>query len=179
LPRPTRPPERAAAPAHRINEHIRITPVRLIGPAGEALGIVPTSEALAQAREALLDLVEIAANERPPVCKLMDYGKYRFQQSYKVKKAKAHQQKLKEIRLRPKIDAHDVDTKVGQARKFLEHKDRVQVYMLFRGRELQYVEEGKRILAEFVSKLADVAKVERSAAMEGKRLVAMLAPKQG
>lgn len=176
--RPSGPPERGAAPQHRLNEQIRLSPVRLIGPAGEPLGVVPTVDALAQAREAQLDLVEIAANERPPVCKIMDYGKYRYQQSHKAKKSKTHQQKLKEIRVRPKIGDHDVDTKVQQARKFLEHRDRVQVYVVFRGRELQHVDEGRRVLAGVLEKLADIAKVERSPLMEGKRLVVMLAPKQ-
>jgi translation initiation factor IF-3 len=181
LPRPhhlSRPLDRGAAPQHRLNEHIRLSPIRLIGPTGEPLGILPTAEALTKARDADLDLVEIAPNERPPVCKLMDYGKFLYQQSHKTKKSKTHQQKLKEIRVRPKIGDHDIDTKVAQARKFLEHKDRVQVYVVFRGREIQHVEEGKRVLAGFVEKLADVSKVERAPLMEGKRLVVMLAPKQ-
>jgi translation initiation factor IF-3 len=180
LPRPyrlSRPNERAAAPQHRINEHIRLTPIRLIGVEGEPIGIIPTAEAQARALEAGLDLVEVAPNERPPVCKLMDYGKFLYQQSHKAKKSKTHQQKLKEIRVRPKIGDHDVDTKVGQARKFLEHHDRVQVYVVFRGREMQHVEEGRRVLAAFVEKLADFAKVERAPLLEGKRLVVMLAPK--
>jgi translation initiation factor IF-3 len=130
------------------------------------------------ARAAELDLVEIAADERPPVCKLMDYGKFLYKQSHKNKKTRTHQQKLKEIRVRPKIGEHDVDTKASQARRFLEHKDRVQIYVLFRGRELQHVDEGKRVMAEFLEKLADVAKVERPPLMEGKRLVAVLCPKQ-
>jgi translation initiation factor IF-3 len=161
----------------RVNEQIRISPIRLIGAAGEQLGVIPTSQALDMAREANLDLVEVAANERPPVCKIMDFGKFRYQQSHKQKKAKTHQQKLKEIRLRPKTGDHDVETKVVQARKFLEHGDRVLVYVLFKGRELQHIDEGRRIMAQALEKLADLAKVERPPGMEGKRMTAMLAPK--
>src|SRR5208282_6276965 len=102
------------------------------------------------ARETNLDLVEVAATERPPVCKIMDYGKFRYQQSHKQKKTKTHQQRLKEIRLRPKTGDHDVDTKINQAKKFLEHKDKVLVYVLFRGRELQHIEEGKRIIDQIL-----------------------------
>jgi translation initiation factor IF-3 len=129
------------------------------------------------AREAQLDLVEVAAQERPPVCRIMDYGKYRYQQSRKKEKSKVHQQKLKEIRVRPKTGEHDVEVKVNQARKFLEHKDKVLVNVLFRGRELQHIEEGQRIIVGILEKLADVAKVERAPSMEGRRMTAMLAPK--
>jgi translation initiation factor IF-3 len=129
------------------------------------------------AREAQLDLVEVAANERPPVCKIMDYGKFRYQQSRKGTKTKPHQQKLKEIRVRPKTGEHDIDVKVNQARRFLEHKDKVLLNVLFRGRELQHVEEGKRIIDGMLQKLLDVAKIERPPLMEGKRMTAMLAPK--
>jgi len=129
------------------------------------------------AREANLDLVEVAANERPPVCKILDYGKFRYQQSHKKTKQKVHQQKIKEIRVRPKTGDHDVDTKINQARKFLEHKDKVLVNVLFRGRELQHIDEGKRILDAILEKLNDIAKIERPPSMEGKRMTAMLAPK--
>ncbi len=161
----------------RVNEQIRFTPIRLIGAGGEQLGIVPTSQAMEMAREANLDLVEVAPNERPPVCRIMDYGKYRYQQSHKQKKAKTHHQKLKEIRLRPKTGEHDVDTKINQARRFLEHKDKVLVYVLFKGRELQHIEEGRRIIEGVLEKLVDLAKVEKPPTMEGKRMSAMLAPR--
>jgi translation initiation factor IF-3 len=151
--------------------------VRLIGVNGEQLGVVTTAQALDLAREAQLDLVEVAPTERPPVCKIMDYGKFRYQQSRKGNKAKVHQQKLKEIRVRPKTGEHDIDTKVNQARKFLEHKDKVLVNVLFRGRELQHIEEGRRIIAGILEKLADLAKVEKAPSMEGKRMTAMLAPR--
>jgi translation initiation factor IF-3 len=129
------------------------------------------------AREAQLDLVEVAPAERPPVCKIMDYGKFRYQQTHKKAKNRPHQQKLKEIRVRPKTGEHDIDTKVNQARKFLEHKDKVLVKVLFRGRELQHIEEGRRIIAGILEKLADLSKVEKSPSMEGKQMTAMLAPK--
>src|SRR6478736_357956 len=152
------PPDRGP----RMNEQIRISPVRLIGAEGEQLGIVPTSQALEKAREAGLDLVEMAADERPPVCKILDYGKMRFQNSQKGNKAgRARQQKLKEIRVRPKTGDHDVETKVVQARKFLEHKDKVLVYVVFKGRELQHIEEGRRIITGILEKLQDLAKIEK------------------
>jgi len=160
-----------------MNEQIRISPIRLIGAAGEQLGIVPTAQAMEMAREAGLDLVEVAPTDRPPVCKIMDYGKHRYEQSRKQHKQKTHQQKLKEIRVRPKTGEHDVDTKINQARKFLEHKDKVQVNVLFRGREIQHIEEGRRIIIGILEKLADIAKVEKHPSMEGKRLTALLAPK--
>jgi translation initiation factor IF-3 len=161
----------------RINEQIRISPVRLIGANGEQLGVVPTSQALELAREANLDLVEVAANERPPVCKILDFGKFKYQQSHKRTKQKVHQQRLKEIRVRPQTGEHDVETKISQARKFLEHKDKVLVNVLFRGRQLQHIEEGRKIINAILEKLVDVAKVEKAPSMEGKRMTAMLAPK--
>ncbi len=161
----------------RVNEQIRITPIRLIGAAGEQLGIVPTQQAMEMAREAQQDLVEVAPQERPPVCKIMDYGKFRYQQSHKQKKAKTHQQKLKEIRLRPKTEDHDIETKANQAKKFLEHKDKVLISVVFRGRELQHIEEGKRILTMLLERIGENAKVEKPPTMEGKRMSAMLAPK--
>jgi translation initiation factor IF-3 len=161
----------------RVNEQIRISPIRLIGATGEQLGVVPTSQALELAREANMDLVEVAPTDRPPVCKIMDFGKFRYQQSRKGNKTKPHQQKLKEIRVRPKTGEHDVDTKVNQARKFLEHNDKVLVNVLFRGREIQHIEEGQRIIHGILEKLQDLAKVEKAPSMEGKRMTAMLAPK--
>ena len=161
----------------RVNEQIRIREVRLIAANGDQLGVVPTAQALEMAREAQLDLVEVAANEKPPVCRIMDYGKYRYQQSRKGTKTKVHQQKVKEIRVRPKTGDHAVDTKINQARKFLEHKDKVLVHVIFKGRELQHIEEGRRIIVHIPEKLADMAKVEKQPSMEGKRMTAMLAPK--
>src|SRR4051812_11736632 len=128
------------------------------------------------AREANLDLVEVAAQERPPVCKLLDYGKLRYEQSRKGGKNKVRQQKLKEIRVRPKTGDHDVETKANQARKFLEHNDKVQVTVLFRGREMQHQQEGRRVLDAILERLADVGKVERPPTMDGRKMTALIMP---
>ena len=139
------------------------------------MGIVPTSQALEKAREAGLDLVEVADDERPPVCKILDYGKMRFKNSQKGNKAtKVRKQKLKEIRVRPKTGDHDVDTKIAHAHKFLEHNDKVHVTVTFRGREMQHQEEGRRVLDMVLAGLAGVGKVERAPAMDGKRMTALL-----
>jgi translation initiation factor IF-3 len=160
-----------------MNEQIRLSPIRLIGAQGEQLGIVPTIQAIAQAREAGLDLVEVAAAERPPVCRILDYGKLKFATSQKGNKSsKVRQQKLKEIRLRPKTDDNDVNTKVVQARKFLEHNDKVQFTVIFRGREMQHQEEGRRVLHSVLEKLASVGKVERPPMMDGKKMTALIMP---
>lgn len=161
-----------------MNEQIRITPIRLIGAEGEQHGIVATAQALEMAREAGMDLVEVADKERPPVCKIMDYGKFKYAQSKKAHQ-KTHQQKLKEIRVRPKTGEHDVNTKIQQARHFLEHNDKVQVNVLFRGREMQHIEEGQRVMNQVLEALMEHCKVESPARMEGKRMVALLAPKPG
>jgi translation initiation factor IF-3 len=141
------------------------------------LGVIPTSQAMEKAREEGLDLVEVAPQEKPPVCRIMDYGKFRYEQSRKGSKAKVHQQKIKEIRVRPKTGNHDIETKITQARKFLEHKDKVLVNVLFRGRELQHIEEGERIIKHILEQLADCCKVEQQPRLDGKRMTAMLAPK--
>src|SRR5438477_12130757 len=140
----------------RINDQIRISPIRLIGPNGEQVGVIPTAQAMEMAREANLDLVEVASTERPPVCKIMDFGKFKVLQKQKAKeKTKSHQQKRKEIRLRPKTDQHDVETKINQPRNLLEDKDKVLVYVLYNGRELQHIEEDKRILEVTLQRLGD------------------------
>jgi len=159
-----------------MNEQIRITPIRLIGAESEQHGIVPTAQALEMARELGLDLVEVSATERPPVCKIMDYGKHKYSQSKKTHQ-KTHQQKLKEIRVRPKTGDHDIQTRVHQAIQFLEHNDKVQVNVLFRGREMQHIEEGRRVMDQVMAALLDHCKVESAPRMEGKRMVALLAPK--
>jgi translation initiation factor IF-3 len=164
----------------RLNEQIRLSPIRLVGAAGEQLGIVPTAQALEMAREAGLDLVEVAASERPPVCKILDYSKMRFTNSQKNNKAgKVRQQKTKEIRVRPKTGDHDVDTKVTQARKFLEHNDKVQVTVNFRGREMQYQQEGRRVLDSVIEKLSDVGKIESAPRMDGKKMTVLIMPIKG
>ena len=141
------------------------------------MGIVPTAQALERAREAGLDLVEVAADECPPVCKILDYGKMRFKNSQKGNKAaKVRKQKLKEIRVRPKTGDHDIDTKIAHARKFLEHNDKVQVTVIFRGREMQHQEEGRRVLDAVLAGLAGVGKVERPPAMNGKKMTVLVMP---
>lgn len=159
-----------------MNDRIRISPIRLIGAEGEQHGIVPTMQAMDMARELGMDLVEIVPNEQPPVCKIMDYGKHKYAQSKKAHQ-KQHQQKLKELRVRPKTGEHDVDTRVNQARKFLEHGDKVLLKVQFRGREMQHIEEGRRIMDGMLEKLVDCAKLEKPPQMEGKLMSAMLAPK--
>jgi translation initiation factor IF-3 len=166
------PPERGP----RMNEQIRISPVRLVGANGEQLGLVPTAQALERAREAGLDLVEVAAGERPPVCKILDYGKLRFEASQKGGKNNVRQQRLKEIRVRPKTGEHDVQTKVNQARKFLQNNDKVQVIVLFRGREMQHIEEGRRVLDLVLGGLADLGKVERPPSMDGRKMTVLIMP---
>jgi translation initiation factor IF-3 len=159
-----------------MNEQIRISPIRLIGAEGEQHGIVPTAQALEMAREVGMDLVEIAAQERPPVCKIMDFGKHKYEQSKKAHQ-KTHQQKLKELRVRPKTGDHDIDTRVNQAKKFLEHGDKVLLRVQFRGREMQHIEEGRRVMDQMIEGLQDHCKIEKPPAMEGKQMTALLAPK--
>ena len=146
----------------------------MIGADGDQLGVITRDEALEKARSIGLDLVEVAPQEKPPVCRIMDFGKFKYQQSRKS--GKQHQQKLKEIRVRPKTGDHDVDTKVVQARKFLEHNDKVQVTVIFRGREMQHQEEGRRVLDSVLEKLASAGKVERPPTMDGKKMTAMIMP---
>ena len=136
-----------------------------------------TSLALEKAKEANLDLVEVAPDERPPVCRILDYGKLRFENSHKGKKsAKVRQQKLKEIRVRPKTGDHDVETKANQALKFLEHNDKVQVTVIFRGREMQHQEEGRRVLDALLEKLTPLGKLERPPTMDGRKMTALVTP---
>lgn len=160
----------------RINEQIRVSPIRVIGADGAQLGIIGTDDAITRARELDLDLVEVAPNERPPVCRIMDFGKYKYE-----KKKKSHQHthhtKIKEVRLRPKTGDHDIDFKVKQARGFLEDKDKVVVSIVFKGREMAHVDEGRRVLAKFIEQLGDLGKVESQPMQQGKRMSCTIAPK--
>jgi translation initiation factor IF-3 len=161
-----------------VNEQIRISPVRVVSHDGEQLGIMPTSQALELARQAELDLVEVAPTERPPVCRIMDFGKFKYiQKKRQHKSAKQHHTQIKEIRVRPKIGQHDMEVKIRRAREFLTHKDKVVINVLFRGRELAHVEQGRLVVEQMVEQLGDVAKVERAPSMLGKRMTAILAPK--
>jgi len=160
----------------RINEQIRISPVRVIGSGGEQLGIIPVDQALTRAREVDLDLVEVAPNERPPVCRIMDFGKYKYEKNKKSHQP-THHTKTKEIRLRPKTGDHDIEFKVKQARGFLEHKDKVVVSVVFRGRELAHIDEGKKVMDRVVKELLEVGKLEAPPMNQGKRMICTLMPK--
>ena len=161
----------------RVNEQIRISPVRVVSADGELLGILNTEDALTRAREADLDLVEVAPNERPPVCRIMDYGKFKYQQKKRQNKGHTHQSKIKEIRVRPKTGEHDIGFKLNQARTFLQHKDKVVVSVIFRGREMAHLEEGRKVIDHIIDQLQDVGKIESSPSHQGKRIVCILTPK--
>jgi translation initiation factor IF-3 len=161
----------------KINEQIRVTPVRVIGDNGEQLGIMATADAIMAARKVNLDLVLVAPTEKPPVCRIMDYGKFKYQQKKRQHKSHGHQIRIKEIRVRPKTGDHDIDVKVNRAREFLEHKDKVIVTVTFRGRELAHIDEGRRVLDQVLQKLEDVCKVESAPSHAGKRMTCTLAPK--
>ncbi|MDO4551356.1 MAG: translation initiation factor IF-3 [Planctomycetia bacterium] len=160
----------------RINEQIRVREVRVIAEDGTQLGVMPTLKALTRAHEAELDLVEVAPNEKPPVCRIMDYGKFKYQMTKKQSKANPHQIKVKEIRLRPGTGEHDVITKVNNARGFLEKKDKVIVSIMFRGRELAHIQEGEKMMRQVIELLSSVAKVEAAPSRQGKRIICTLAP---
>jgi len=159
-----------------INEQIRDREVRLIGQDGEQLGVMPITEAMKLAREAELDLVKIAPTAKPPVCKIIDYGKYRYEQARKEKEAKKKQKtiEIKEVRLSPNIDENDLNTKVNAARKFIEKGNKVKVTLRFRGREMAHVQSSKQILDVFSERMADVAVVDKAPKMEGRSMTMFL-----
>uniref|UniRef100_UPI00405761EC translation initiation factor IF-3 n=1 Tax=Agathobacter sp. TaxID=2021311 RepID=UPI00405761EC len=163
-----------------INEQIRDKEVRLIGADGEQLGIVSGREAQRIADEAGLDLVKIAPTAKPPVCKVIDYGKYRYEQARKEKDAKKKQKtvELKEIRLSPNIEANDLNTKVNNARKFIEKGNKVKITLRFRGREMAHMNSSKHILDDFAQALADIAVVEKAPKVEGRSIGMVLAEKR-
>ena len=163
----------------RINEQIRVREVRLIDDKGEQKGIVPTLEALNMARELSLDLVEVAPTANPPACKILDYGKYRFEMEKKLRESKKKQklQELKEIRMQPKIDDHDLDFKSKHVKEFLADGDKVKVTIRFRGRELAHTELGLVVLKDVLSKLGDDYVIEKQPSMEGRFMSMTLAPK--
>ena len=162
-----------------INEQIRDKEVRLIGENGEQLGIVPTKEALRMADEAELDLVKIAPKAEPPVCKIIDYGKYKYEQVRKEKEAKKKQKtvELKEIRMSPNIDTNDLNTKINSAKKFLIKGDRVKVTLRFRGREMAHMQQSKYILEDFAKAVEDIAVIEKAPKVEGRNMSLVLAKK--
>ena len=163
-----------------INEQIRDREIRLIGEDGEQLGIMSAREAMKIAHEAELDLVKIAPAAKPPVCKIIDYGKYKYEQARKEKEAKKKQKtvEVKEVRLSPNIDTNDLNTKINNAKKFISKGNKVKVTLRFRGREMAHVQQSKHILDDFAETLADVAVVEKPAKMEGRAMSMVLAEKR-
>lgn len=163
----------------RINQQIRISPVRLIDSDGSQVGVVPLEEARQRAVELDLDLVEVAPTARPPVCRIMDYGKFKYRENKKAREAKKKQHviQMKEIKLRSKIDDHDLQFKLRHARKFLEKHDKVKVTMVFRGREVVHKDLGERILKRVYDEVSDLAVQEGDIKMEGRNMILILTPK--
>jgi translation initiation factor IF-3 len=163
----------------RVNRQIRISPIRVIGADGSQLGILEVDRALAMAEELGLDLVEVAPLARPPVARIMDYGKFKFEQAKQARHAKKKQHviQLKEVKFRPGIDEHDFETKTRHARRFLEEGNKVKVTLMFRGRQISHPELGKQVVDRVATELADLAKIEADARLEGKAMTMILTPK--
>ncbi|MFO7397816.1 MAG: translation initiation factor IF-3 [Actinomycetales bacterium] len=161
-----------------MNERIRVPEVRLVGPNGEQVGIVPIADALRLAQEADLDLVEVAATARPPVCKLMDYGKWKYESAMKAREARRNQAQtvVKEIKLRPKIDPHDYETKKGHVERFLRGGDKVKVTIMFRGREQSRPELGYRLLQRLAEDVAELGYVESQPKQDGRNMIMVIGP---
>jgi translation initiation factor IF-3 len=159
----------------RINDHIRVPRVRAISGSGESLGILPIADALQRAIEEKLDLVEVAPNADPPVCRIMDYGKFKYEKTKKLKEAKKKQHitHLKEIKMHPKIEDHDFNFKLDHARKFLIRGDRVKATIVFRGREIAHLDFGKKLLERLSADLTDLSNIELSCKMEGRNMISM------
>ena len=170
---------RISKQAHQINEEIRDKEVRLVSATGEQLGIMSAREALAKAEEANLDLVKISPNAVPPVCKLMDYGKFRFEQTKREKEAKKNQRvvEIKEVRMSPNIDANDFNVKLRNAQKFLADGDRVKVTIRFRGREMTHTEIGRELLLKFAEQCAEVATMDKEPKLDGRHMSIFLSAK--
>ncbi len=170
-----RPPERDTT---RINDRIRVPEVRLVGEDGKQIGVIKTDEALEYARERDLDLVEVAPEARPPVCRVLDYSKYKYEQAQKQKAARKHQQQItiREIKFRPKIAQNDYDTKKGHVRRFLTGKDKVKITIMFRGREVTHPERGTALLDRLAEDLQDVGVIEQSPLQDGRNMTMLLAP---
>jgi translation initiation factor IF-3 len=170
-----RPPERDTT---RINDRIRVSEVRLIDEKGEQVGIVPTAQALDRARESDLDLVEIAPTAKPPVVRILDYSKYKYEQEQRKKAARKHQQQvtIREMKLRPKIATHDYETKKGHILRFLRQNDKVKVTIMFRGREQAHPERGEALLRKLAGELAELSTIEQQPNQEGRNMTMMLAP---
>ncbi|MDX6699213.1 MAG: translation initiation factor [Solirubrobacteraceae bacterium] len=170
-----RPPERDST---RINERIRVPEVRLIGDDGNQIGVVKTPEALAYAQERDLDLVEVASEAKPPVCRVLDYSKYKYELEQKQKAARKHQQNItvREIKFRPKIAQHDYDTKKGHVMRFLRDQSKVKITIMFRGREMAHPERGQMILERLAEELEGLAVVEQRPLQDGRNMTMMLGP---
>ncbi len=177
-PRPARRELPVNKDEHRINERIRIPQVRLIDHNGAQVGVVSTSQALQMARDVGLDLVEISPGSSPPVCKILDYGKFKYEKKKKEHEAKKKQVvvKVKEIQFRPRTDDHDLEYKFKNIRTFLEEGDKVKITIMFRGREVAYVDHGHRVMQRLVDEMKEAAIVESPAKLEGKKLMMVLAP---
>jgi translation initiation factor IF-3 len=162
----------------RVNEQIRLSPVRLIDTDGAQLGVVPVDQAMSAAREKGMDLVEVAPNARPPVCRIMDYGRYKYEQAKAEREAKRkqHVTQMKEIKMRPNIEEHDVEFKTRHIKRFLSERDKVTVTIMFRGREMAHTENGKEVLDDVVEEIGDLAVVEQQARLEGRNMFLILAP---
>ncbi|MGC3969713.1 MAG: translation initiation factor IF-3 [Pirellulales bacterium] len=169
--------DRAIEKSQRVNEQIRVPQVRVIAADGAQLGVIDTQQALTLAREAELDLVEVAPTERPPVCRIMDFGKFKYQQNKRQHKNHAHQTKIKEIRLRPKTEKHDLETKTNHAREFLVEKNKVVISVVFKGREVAHMEEGRKVVEKMIKSLEDVGKLEGNPSTMGKRIICTLSPR--
>jgi translation initiation factor IF-3 len=170
-----RPPERDLT---RINERIRVPEVRVIDDEGNQVGMMKTPDAVKFAQERDLDLVEVAPEAKPPVCRVLDYSKYKYEQAQKLKQARKHQQQItiREIKFRPKIAEHDYDTKKHHVERFLRHKDKVKVTIMFRGREVTHPERGTMILDRLAEELAELGVVEQRPMQEGRNMTMMLGP---
>ncbi|MGA2775158.1 MAG: translation initiation factor IF-3 [Candidatus Omnitrophota bacterium] len=163
----------------RVNDRIRVPQVRLIGPDGGQLGVVTIQKALELANQHELDLVEVAANAAPPVCRIIDFSKFKYDQEKKEREAKKHQKqtKLKEIRLKPNIDNHDYATKVRQAATFLKKQDKVKVNMFFRGRQMEHLDLGRKVLDRFITDTQTEGQLEKPPVLEGKIMSFVIGPK--
>jgi translation initiation factor IF-3 len=170
-----RPPERDST---RINERIRVPEVRLIDENGEQVGVMRTNDALRYAQERDLDLVEVAPDARPPVCRVLDYSKYKYEQAQKQKQARKHQQQItiREIKFRPKIAENDYKTKKGHVERFLRHKDKVKITIMFRGREVTHPERGQQLLERLAEDLTELAVIEQRANLDGRNMTMLLGP---
>ena len=166
-------------PETRVNERIRVPQVRVIGDDGSQIGVLPVREALTMAQSKGLDLVEVSPTARPPVCRIMDYGKFKYEQNLRARKAKKkqHHTHLKEIKMRPKIDDHDYDFKMRHAREFLGERDKVKFTITFRGREMAHTEIGHELMKRILAELVDVAIVESPPRQEGRSINAVVMPK--